>query len=143
MGLHDAGRTLRETLLPVGHGLPLTLYSPTLWSSAGWLWTPDHANDRHHAFILVLQNVAVVHEIADIRTAEIQAQRNAGIGMSRIAIPMRDINRVQQLALKDCYRLAAIHLEVILRGHQEMHLVHVELVVLLTAVFDDPFLYRA
>src|ERR1700761_9555881 len=55
------------------------------------------ADNRHHAVILVFENVAVIDEVADIHPAKIHSHGHAGIGSG--SSPIRDVHRVEELPL--------------------------------------------
>src|ERR1700733_11585632 len=57
-----------------------------LWSGAGWPW--QYADNGHHALILMVENVAVIYEVADIGPAKVHPNRDAGIRMGRVTIPV-------------------------------------------------------
>ena len=105
--------------------------------------TGQHADDRHHPLILVVEDVAMIDEVADILSAKIQPHRHARILVVWISVPEWNVDHVEQLPLQRLYRLAAVLLEIILRHHHEMDLVDVEFVILLRAVLDRPVLDRA
>ena len=101
-------------------------------SSAAWV----HPDDRHHAVILVAENVAMVYEVADIESSEVHANRDARIGMVRVSVPVGHLDHVKVLALDRRIGLAAVDLEVVLRQHQEMDLMDMEVMVFQAAVLD-------
>src|SRR5580698_2115873 len=79
-----------------------------------------HSNDRHHAAVLVSENMAMVDEIADQRAAEIHPHFNARVRPR--ARPIRYLNRVEILPVA--------HRNAVLFQRQEMNLMNVEFVIL-------------
>src|ERR1700732_4953420 len=79
-----------------------------------------HPDDRHHAVVLVAEDVAVIDEVADVRAAEVHAHLDARERAR--ARPVRDLEHVEVLAVRDRH---AVLLEL-----QEVDLGPVELVVL-------------
>src|SRR3974377_1756563 len=88
--------------------------------SMGRRW--QYADDRHHAVVLMAENMAVVNKVADIHAPEIHADLDARI-RSRPA-PLGDVDHVQILP-----RIRR-HRHTVLLHQQKMDLVHVEFVVL-------------
>ena len=94
--------------------------------------TWEHAKiDRHHPLIFMIEDMAVIYEVSDIRSAEVHPESNARERMFFISVPERNINHVHQLAVEGFHRLAAVNLEIVLRQHHEMNLMEVEFMVLL------------
>jgi len=88
----------------------------------------------------MLQNVTVKDKLSNVRAAKIDQHLNAGIGMIRIAIPIRNFDRVFHLA-DDCWsRRTTVQREIILRLRQKMHLMQMKLVILERPVLDRPLL---
>ena len=50
------------------------------------LFRRQDADDRHHAPILVIENVTVINEVADVRSAEIELRGDARVWMLYIAV---------------------------------------------------------
>src|ERR1700741_1776499 len=86
------------------------------------LGTGLDAYDRHHARVLVTENVAMKDEIADIRPAEGEAKLDAGVRMIGVLVPERNQDRIQILAGDGRRLLGTVDLEVVLRLHQEVNL---------------------
>src|SRR5262249_46645413 len=115
----------------------------------------DNALDRHHAEVLMSEDVAMEDEIADVLSAEIHEHldvrvRNDGFAVAtnasgRVVAAVRRrrttavhiLDHVEPLAVDARCLLAAVGFKVVLRQHQEMDLVLVEFVVLLSVVLDD------
>src|SRR2546422_1186699 len=85
--------------------------------SGGHRWRP-HLDDIHHPMVLVLGYVAVKHETADVRAAEVDAQLDAGVWVVRVLVPERNLDHVQVLAGDGRYAVRPVDLEVVLRFHQ-------------------------
>ena len=94
-----------------------------------------HADNRHHAEILMIENVAVLDEVADCRPAEIHLD----LDVCRIAfaVPIGHLEDIVELLL--LFR----NLDAIDGFHQEVDLMHVEFMDLRCAVLDRPFLHGA
>src|ERR1700730_7567270 len=93
---------------------------PRRRSLCHWRCTPalrgrQHAHDGHHAVILMPEDVAVIDEITDIRSAEVHADSDARIGAR--AGPVWDLVHVVELLLLR-WHWHAVH-----RQQQEMDLV--------------------
>src|SRR5712664_72657 len=109
--------------------------------SSGCRW--NHANDVHHAQVLVAENVAMKDEIANVLPAEIQAERDAGEWMARVLVPEWNLDRVQVLPVDGEYLLGAVEFEVVLRFHQEVNLMDVKCVIFDRTVLDGPLFHRS
>ena len=90
------------------------------------------ANRAHHPAVLVLEQVAVIHECADrVGIAKIHAQPHARI-LERAAVEVRDVHGIAQERLVDRHARPV--------EQQKMQLMDVEGVQLGRAVLDDPVL---
>src|ERR1700732_3151968 len=89
------------------------------------------------------EDVAVIDEVSDVRSTKIHPHFHARIRMSRIPVPVRDLNHVKELPFNVRFLLAAVDLEIVLRQHQEVYLVEVEFMVLSRPVLNCPVLDRA
>ena len=90
------------------------------------------------------EDVAVIHEVANIHPAKIHQQlhlREGPVGILGV-VPERDFDHVQELAVDSRRLRRSVDLEVVLGENLEVDLVHVEFVVLLGGVLNDPLLHR-
>src|SRR4051812_19639337 len=94
-----------------------------------------HPNDRHHASILMVEDVAVINKITDDCPAEVHPHLDIRIFPS--AIPVRHLENVVPLLLFFRDRFP-VHFH-----HLEMDLVHVEFMHLEGTVLDGPVFHRA
>jgi hypothetical protein len=79
----------------------------------------------------------------DVRATKIDEQRDAGVGIVGIAVPGRNLDHVEEL-VEDARSLhRVVGFKVVLRLHQEVHLVEVELVVLQSVILDGPLFHRS
>jgi hypothetical protein len=78
----------------------------------------------------------VENEVANVMSTEVDTERDAG--KCGFSVPERNLDHVEVLAGDSGRRF-----EIILRFHQKMQLMEVELVVFGRAVLDGPFLDRA
>jgi hypothetical protein len=74
-----------------GEGVNAVLLSFTLSVARG---TGLNAYGRHHARVLVTEDVAVKDEIANVRPAEVEAEPNRGVRMVRVLVPERNLDRI-------------------------------------------------
>ena len=56
----------------------------------------QHPDDRHHSVIFVIENMAMIDEITDIRSSEVHPQSHVRIGTS--ASPIGHIDRADHVA---------------------------------------------
>jgi len=77
----------------------------------------------------------VIDEIADVRPAEVQSNRDAGIGT--LTTPVRHLDGVEKLLLFWRHRLA------VYRQQQEVDLMDVKFVVFLGSILDRPVFHRS
>src|SRR5215475_6749238 len=104
-----------------------------------------HSNNRHHAEVLMGEDMAVINEVADVHAAEIHQQlniRHRTLGIVCI-VPEGHFNHVQELTIDSRGLGRSIDLEVVLREHFEVDLMHVKFVVFLSQVLNDPFLHAS
>jgi hypothetical protein len=66
-----------------------------LAASKGWKDT----NNRHHSVVFVFCDVAMIDEVSDIESSEIDSNRDAGEWMLRITVPIGNLNRIHELIL--------------------------------------------
>ena len=92
----------------------------------------QNSDDRHHAAIFVIEDMAVIDEVADVRSSKIHPHRDTGIWTS--SLPKWDVNRIEDLLIFRGDRLT------IPCHEREMDLVHVEFVIFFRAILDDPIL---
>ena len=90
----------------------------------------QNSDDRHHPAIFVIEDVAVIDEVADVRPSKIHPHCDTRIRTS--SLPKSDVSRIEDLLIFRRDRLTIPCYE------REMDLVHVELVIFLRAIFDDP-----
>src|ERR1700733_1237700 len=86
--------------------------------------------------------MAVIDKIANVRSAKVHPERNAWIRMVGISVPKRHLDRIENLSVDALVGLSAVDLEIVLRLHQEMDLMDVELMVLQGLILDRPVLNR-
>src|SRR6516162_8157020 len=85
----------------------------------------------------------MIDKISDVRAAKVHQHGHAGKWSPCVAVPIRDLNHVRELP-RDGRRLPrTIHLEVVLRLHKEMDLVHMELMVFEGLVLNRPPFHRS
>src|ERR1700683_5260414 len=98
-------------------------------------WGRQHPDDRHHAVILVAEDVAVVHEIADVLAAEVHSNRDARIWSG--CGPVANLLHIQHLLLVGRNR------HPVYRHQQKVNLMHMELVRFYRVVLDSPVFHRS
>ncbi len=81
--------------------------------------------------VFVLEDVAVINEVANISAAEVEAQGHAWIRPA--TRPERDVNCIEHLL--QLWR----NRDAIFSHQQKMYLMDVKLMILLRTVFDGPF----
>src|SRR5579864_3911780 len=104
----------------------------------------QHADNRHHAQILMREDVAVIDEVSNVRTTEVHKHldlRNRAIRVLHV-VPERHLDHVCELANDGRRGWIAVYLIVVLRKNLEVDLVEMPLMVLLGYVADNPFLHR-
>jgi len=81
------GRAARAcgAIVPWNSGCPSRLHRATTPPESPPV-TCD-ADDRHHAVVFVLRDVAVIDEVADIESPEVRARLDAREGMARVTVP--------------------------------------------------------
>ena len=89
-----------------------------------------HPNDCHHSSILMVENMAMVDEVAHVRPAEIHPQSYTRIRTG--PGPIRNIHCVEELLLFPLQRMP-IH-----RHRQKVNLVNVKFMVLQRVILDRP-----
>src|SRR5258708_6590118 len=89
------------------------------------------------------EDVAVIDEVTDVHPTEVHEQTDAWDRYILLTYPERDFNHVRKLPGNGRRLRVVIDLEVVLRLDQEVDLVHVEFVVLLGYVLNDPLFHRS
>jgi hypothetical protein len=87
--------------------------------------------------------MAVVHEVANVPPAEVHTNRHARVMVAPISVPVWNLDYVEELSVDAWNGLATIDLKVVLRQHQEVDLMNVELMIFRAAVLDGPVLNAA
>ena len=88
----------------------------------------------------MLQDMAVIDEIARIRPTKIHAESHAGKWMIGVAVPGGDVNRIEKLSHDRRIRGGSIDLEVLLIANEKMDLMNMKLVPLQGTILDGPVL---
>jgi len=97
-------------------------------------------DNRHHSIVLVSGDVTVVDEVTSIRPAKIHPHGHRGKRMIRIAVPKWSLDRIKHLPLDARVGLTAVNFEIVLRLHQEMDLMDVELMMFKAPILNRPVL---
>lgn len=92
----------------------------------------SHANRCHHAAILVLENMAVIDEIAGRRATEIHADLDAWIWAAS-----RPVGNLEGIEI-----LTVAHRRAVLLELQKMYLMNMQVVGFYGAVLDNPVFDR-
>src|SRR5260370_689941 len=85
----------------------------------------QHSDNRHHAKVLVGEDVAVIDEVSNVHPTEVHQQLHVWERDIFLTDPERHLNHVRELPGNGWRLRVAIDLKVVLRLDQEVDLVHV------------------
>ena len=74
----------------------------------------------------MVENMAVINEVPDVRPAKIHADLDARERMRGISVPVGNLDHIQELTLNGLYGLAPVDLEIVLRQNVKMNLMEVD-----------------
>src|SRR5580700_10959584 len=90
-----------------------------------------HTNRCHHPAVFMREDVAMVNEISNGRSAEVHSKRHAGVGTS--PSPVRNLDRIEILPVR--------HRHSVDSQYKEVNLVHVKHVGFHCMVCDGPIFH--